>query len=148
LTCQDERLRKNPDLQKLFMRWCEVIEQASKADPLSRRFIMDTAPVEIKGAHLTVGVDPEFRSEMEQLDNPRVKLILGQAVTRVLGRSMSVSFRSLGPEERRPLPADHLVQSGAGEEERQISGLQKWYANPVVKRVIEAFNGEISDVRE
>ena len=125
---------------ELIAHWHEIIERISKADPLNRRCFLDTTPLRIDGDHLVVGFDPEFSSELERFDNSRTKVALARAVERYLGRMLSVSFEPLPPETARP--ADDA--SGPSE----LSGEAKWYANPVVKTVVEAFNGEITDIRE
>jgi len=102
----------------------------------------------IAASGLTVGYDPEFCEHAERLEDARTKLALGRAVEYYLGRLPSITFEPLKPDDRRPLPADHPLEKDARQHPEQMSGMAKWYANPVVKTVVEAFNGEIEDVRE
>jgi DNA polymerase-3 subunit gamma/tau len=137
----DPQKKKPPidEVKLLLDCWNDVVDHVSKADPLSRRYFLDTAPLRTDATHLVVGFDPEFASEKERFDNARTKLALARVVEKHIGRMLGVLFEPLKPDTRKPLPSDHM---------QEPTGLKKWYANPVVKTVVEAFNGEISDIRE
>ncbi len=136
------------EVELLLNVWHDVIEHVSKADPLSRRYFLDTAPLRTDATHLAVGIDPEFSGEMERFNNSRTKLALARAVEKHVGRLLAVSFEPLKRDDQRPLPSDHVVSATSADSTQELTGLMKWYANPVVKTVVEAFNGEISDIRE
>ncbi len=146
----DPQKKKPPvDEVKLLLNcWNDVIDHVSKADPLSRRYFLDTAPLRTDSTHLVVGFDPEFASEKERFDNARTKLALARVVEKHIGRLLGVLFEPVKSIARKPLPADHVVPATSADNTQKLTGLQKWYANPVVKTVVEAFNGEISDIRE
>lgn len=142
--------KKNPPVDEvglLLECWHSIVDHVSKADPLSRRYFLDTAPLRTDATHLVVGFDPEFAAELERFDNSRAKLALAREVEKHLGRMLSVSFEPLADTTRMPLPADRPVAGSAGNP-KEPTGESKWYANPVVKTVVEAFNGEISEIRE
>jgi len=146
---QTEPQKKKPDVDEvelLLKSWHDIIDHISKADPLSRRYFLDTLPLRTDATHLLVGFDPEFSGELERFDNPRAKLALARAVEKHVGRMLGISFEPLKPGHRRPLPPTRVPASDAPKE--ALTGEAKWYANPVVKTVVEAFNGEISDIRE
>jgi DNA polymerase-3 subunit gamma/tau len=135
--------KKKPDadeLKVLLEAWHDIISDISRTDPFSRRYLLDTAPLRTDATHLVVGFDPEFAGELDRFDNPRSKLTLARAVRKYLDRMLEISFEPLKPDDPRPAPG-----SGTAPE---LEGEAKWYANPVVKTVVEAFNGEITDVRE
>ena len=146
----DEKKKPHEDeLARLLLLWRKITDHVAKADPLSKSYFLDTAPVGWDGARLTVGFDPEFESERERFDSSRTQLALGRAVDRALdlGRLPAVVFRPLREGDPRP-PADRLVESSppAGSPSAP-PGPSKWYAHPIVKEVVEIFNGEIVDVR-
>ena len=85
---------------------------------------------------------------MARFDDSRATLALGRAIQPHLGRMLAISFEPLSPDDRRPLPSDHPVSGAGNESAEELTGTKKWYANPVVKTVVEAFNGEINDIRE
>ncbi|MEN7973570.1 MAG: DNA polymerase III subunit gamma/tau [Verrucomicrobiota bacterium] len=147
-----EPQKKKPDfngeVELLLKGWHDIIDHISKADPLSRRYFLDTVPLRVDDAHLVVGFDPEFSSELERFDNPRAKLALARVVEKKVGRMLGVLFEPLKPGHRKPLPSDHAVSATSDHSSPTLTGEAKWYANPVVGMVVEAFNGEISDIRE
>jgi hypothetical protein len=140
--------KKQPvdEIKLLLDRWKAVIDHMGKVDSLARRYFIDTAPLRTDATHLVVGFDPEFASEQERFDNPRLKIVLAREVEKYLGRRVEVRFEPLPAGVSKVLPADHVVPQKSTEAE--LTGMQKWYAKPVVKTVVEAFNGEISDIRE
>ena len=144
-----KKKRTDPgEINLLLKHWHGIVDHVGKADPLSRRYFLDTAPLRTDADHLVVGYDPEFEEERERFDDSRARLALARAVERFLGRLPAILFEPLKPDDRRPLPADHLVGDAGNADAGELTGLSKWYANPVVKTVVEVFNGEIEDVRE
>lgn len=145
---QKKKIDNEADFEILLKNWHDIVDHVGKANPLSRRYFLDTAPLRIDASHLVVGYDPEFREELDRFDDSRAKLALGRATERYIRRLPSISFEPLKADNRRPLPADHPVANTVEDDPAHMSGMAKWYANPVVKSVVEAFNGEIKDVRE
>jgi DNA polymerase-3 subunit gamma/tau len=135
-------------IEVLLKNWHAIITQVGKADPLSRRYFLDTAPLRVDASGLVVGYDPEFKEDLERLEDNRAKLALARAVERFMGCLPTVSFEPLAPDDRRPLPEELPTPAKNEEHAAPVNAMAKWYANPVVKTVVEAFNGEISDVRE
>lgn len=134
------------ELEILLTNWHKIIDHVGKADALSHRSFLDTAPIRVNTENLVVGYDPEFKGNLERLEDSRSKLALARAVNRLLNRMLSVSFEPLKPDARRPLPTDRPTEKN--ETKQKSTGLAKWYENPAVKTVVETFNGEIEDVRE
>lgn len=116
-----------------------------KADALSLRYFLDTAPLRVNAEQIVVGYDPEFKGNLERLEDPRAKLALARAINRFLNRMLAITYEPLKPDDRRPLPSDHAIEE---EQKKDLTGLAKWYEHPAVKTVVETFNGEIEDVRE
>jgi DNA polymerase-3 subunit gamma/tau len=145
---QKKKLTSNEEVRVLLEKWHEIIDQVGKADPVSRSAFLDTAPLRTADMQLVVGYDPEFEAEKARLEDSRAKLALGRAVERYLGRMLSVVYEPLKPDDHRPLPADKPVSDSSADNTQELTGMMKWYANPVVKTVVDAFNGEITDIRE
>ncbi|WP_168433239.1 DNA polymerase III subunit gamma/tau [Pontiella sulfatireligans] len=145
---QKKKIADADELEILFSHWHAIVDHLGQADSLSHRYFLDTAPLQIAGDHLTVGYDPQFSDERQRFEDPRAKLALARAVDRYLNRMVSIEFEALKSDDRRPLPSDHSISKSSADEAQELTGLMKWYANPVVKTVVEAFNGEITDIRE
>ena len=119
-----------------------------KADSLAKSSLLNTAPLRSDATHLVVGYDPEFSADLKRLENDRAKLALARAAEKYVGRLLSVKYEALKPDDPRPLPADNPVNDLGPDNTVALTKEQKWYANPVVKIVVDAFNGEITDIRE
>ena len=145
---QKKKPASGDELKILLEKWHEIVAQVGKADPLSRRYFIDTAPLRTDETHLVVGYDPEFSEERKRFDDARAKLALGRAVEKHLGRLLAVKFEPLKADDPRPLPTDHQVSDQDPSDTVTLTKEQKWYANPVVKAVVDTFNGEIIDIRE
>jgi DNA polymerase-3 subunit gamma/tau len=145
---QKKKNASSGEIERLLLKWHEIIDQVGRADALSKRYFLDTAPLRTDDTHLVVGYDPEFSDELKRLDDSRAKLALARAVEKKIGRLLSIRFEPLKPDDPRPLPADKPVSDSSADDTVQLNGIAKWYANPVVKTVVETFNGEITDIRE
>ena len=133
-------------LSKLCADWNALTDEVVKVDSLARRYLHDTVPLRLDERVLTVGYDPEFAAEKERFEEHRLKVALGRAVERVLGRMVSFEFEPLDEGARQSLPSDHQV----AEEPTEVSKAalnQVEYEHPVVKEVVEIFNGSITDIR-
>ncbi|MBN2686123.1 MAG: DNA polymerase III subunit gamma/tau [Pontiellaceae bacterium] len=147
-TITDQKKKSNSpgELEILLTNWHRIIAHVGKADALSHRYFLDTAPLRVSTEQIVVGYDPEFKGNLERLEDPRSKLALARAVNRVLNRMLAVTYEPLKPDDQRPLPSDHRTKKS--ETKQESTGLAKWYENPAVRTVVETFNGEIEDVRE
>jgi len=145
---QKKKRSFDEEIKLLENQWRDVIDYMSKVDTLSRRYFIDTVPLRIEETVLVIGIDPEFVSEKAAFEAPRIYKTLSRIVERKLDRKVRIDFESLTSETKKVLPADHLVAEKKESSDEELSGVQKWYKNPVVKEVVEAFNGAITDVRE
>lgn len=145
------------DHQRLFAHWHDLIEEASHAAPLVRSYLIDAKPVKVEVDQVHIGFDPEFATELENVDVPRNRKVLEKVLSRFLHRPLQVRFRIL--EEGETLPADIELPEGhtrprqAGEEaeslpDEALTAEQRWIRDPIVRMTLEAFNGEIIDIRE
>ncbi len=132
----------------LLRNWHVIVDQVGKADSLAKNSLLNTAPLRTDPVHLVVGYDPEFSGDRSRLEDERAKLALARAAEKFLGRLPSIQYEPLSADDPRPLPADHPVSGRETDQAVQLTKEQEWYANPVVKIVVDAFNGEITDIRE
>lgn len=134
-------VKKKPadDLERLKTAWVGLIEHIAKGAPQAKHYLTDTVPLSVSETHVTIGLDPEFAGERSNLENPRTLLFIQKTLSAFLKRTISADFSLLAGTPK-PLPTDAPVQSPQNK--------QKYYSNPSVRSVLEAFNGEITDVRE
>jgi DNA polymerase-3 subunit gamma/tau len=126
------------ELTRLATQWRELIERVGHAVPLAKKYLVDAKPVKIEGAHVVIGFDPEFAGEMENFHNPRTQKVVQRAVADALGREVTVEFKVLAaapaaPEGGTPAPTQ--------------KNKREWAKHPTVNRVLETFNGDISEIR-
>jgi DNA polymerase-3 subunit gamma/tau len=136
------------EVNQLLDQWHDIVDRVGKADALAKSALLNTAPLKMDETHLTVGYDPEFSNDRKRLEDRRTKIALGRAVEKWIGRMLSIQYEPLKPDDPRPLPADSPVNDSGPDDTVMLTKEQKWYANPVVKQVVDAFNGEITDIRE
>ncbi|MDH3982327.1 MAG: DNA polymerase III subunit gamma/tau [Kiritimatiellaceae bacterium] len=146
---QKKKITTESEVDILLSKWHKIIKQVEQANSLLKGYLLNTAPIRTDETHLVVGLDPEFSKDRNRLEDDRAKLALARAVERHLGRLLAISYETLKPDDPRPLPTDHLINNDQDPDNTQmLTKEQKWYSNPVVKTVVDAFNGEIIDIRE
>ena len=114
---------------------------------------MDARPLSVVGNHVVIAFDPEFASEVENVRNARTQKVVQHALREVLGREVAVEFKvgdattmSVAPQ---PPPAAAAPASAAPATAPKSASKDKrdWHKHPAVNNVLEAFNGDISEVR-
>jgi DNA polymerase-3 subunit gamma/tau len=134
----DYSVKKKPsdDLARLKSAWPELIKRFALGVPQAKPYLMDTAPLQVSETHVTIGLDPEFAAEKASLENQRTLLFIQKTLTDFLNRSVSVNFDVLtGKPEVKPATTETLDK-------------QDYYENTAVRSVLEAFSGDIEQVRK
>ncbi len=140
------------ELAALQEAWPELVARCELLQPALRTLLRDSWPVGISEVELTVGFDPEFANEVEE-----VKLLdhgaLHRMFSEVLGRSIRVGYSRL----LRPVSWSHVHQEKGEERAEEAEGdfdaeragndARQWQRHPKVRQVLEVFNGDILDVQ-
>jgi DNA polymerase-3 subunit gamma/tau len=126
------------ELAKLNQQWPKLVEQVGNAVLLAKKYLVDAKPVSVAGNHVVIGFDPEFASELGNVQNVRTQKVVQRVIGDALGREVTVEFKvraatAGAPETAAPRPA--------GKDKRE------WHKHPAVNNVLEAFNGDIGEVR-
>jgi len=130
------------DLAKLTKAWPKIVEHTGSVILLAKKYLMDARPLSVTGSHVVIGFDPEFAGEVENVRNARTQKVVQHALREVLGREVAVEFAVLGAAAAPVAPPAGAAASGAPKDKRE------WHKHPAVNNVLEAFNGDISDVRQ
>lgn len=138
-TDYDVKKKSSDDLERLKSAWPGLIEHIAKGIPHAKQYLTDTAPLSVTETHVTIGLDPEFAKERANLENQRTLLFVQKTLSAFLKRPVSTDFSVLAGRPK-PLPTDMPAPG--------TSDKQKYYNNPAVRSVLEAFSGEITDIRE
>jgi len=140
------------ELKALQDSWPELVARCELLQPALKTLLRDSWPVSVTEMELTVGFDPEFATEVEEvksLDHGALHRMFSE----VLGRSIRVGYSRLThPVSWSHQGAEPSEEKGGSEEEafdseRAGNDLKQWQRHPKVRQVLEVFNGDILDVQ-
>jgi DNA polymerase III subunit gamma/tau len=150
--------------------WQDVIEAAGRASPFSKTYLIKTHPISFIKNTLVLGLDPEFEDEFSMLDTPKNRTLVQTKLTEMGFQNATVHFKvapspagwakpvteSLPPREAAPSPAARTpiatAKSAAANPEParpapvQLSK-EDFKNDPLIKRALEIFKGQIVEVR-
>jgi DNA polymerase-3 subunit gamma/tau len=151
--------------------WHEVIESASRASTFAKAYLIKTHPVSFTKGTLVLGLDPEFEDEFSMLDTPKNRTLVQTKLTELGHQNPSVRFiivpepegwakpqtDTLPPEEAAPSPAARVPIATARSAEPITPAAPKaapiqlskedFKNDPLIKRALEIFKGQIVEVR-
>lgn len=140
-----EKKKPCDDLKRLKKAWKQEIDQIAETLPAMRHYLIDTVPLQLTETHLLIGIDPEFKDELPNLKTQRTIVAIQNKLNTFLNRRISVDFSVMnGTSAPNPLPAD----KPAAPHGDPLDNKQKYYTNPAVRSVLEAFSGDIIDIRQ
>lgn len=135
----DVKKKSSDEQERLKAAWPALIEHISKGVPHAKHYLTDTVPLNVSETLVTIGIDPEFSGERSNLENPRTLLFVRKTLSSFLKREVSAEFTVQAGQEK-SVPT--------GEAVRGAPDKKKYYKNPSVLKVLEAFSGEITEIRE
>ncbi len=135
----DVKKKSANDLERLKTHWPDLIDQLAGNAPQAARYLRDTVPVRINETHVTIGIDPEFADECASLKTPRINAQIRRRLSELLHRSVAVDIIAR-PGAGPSIPA---APPAGTKNDKQI-----YYKNPAVRGVLEAFDGDIIEVRK
>jgi hypothetical protein len=145
------------DLGRLNGAWHDLVERIGKMAPLAKNYLLDSKPVEVEATSVTVGFDPEFADNVEKINFPRNLKAIQKVIGNFLDREVTVRFDVL--DASTVLPSDTVYEetetadpdSGEPSEtpgDGATRTRQEWLKDPVVRKTLDMFNGDIADIRE
>jgi DNA polymerase III subunit gamma/tau len=147
--------------------WDQVVEAVSRVSPFTRSYLLEAHPVSFANGVFIIGYDPEFSHHLSLVDNSKNHALL-QTKLKELGQGeVRVKFiESAEPEgwQRRtasilntPEPAKAAATgnggTGAKAEDKKPKGpvepvrIEDFKNDPLIKKALEIFKGQIVDVR-
>jgi len=145
--------------------WDQVVEAVSRVSPFIRSYLLEAHPVSFQNGVFIIGYDPKFSYHLSLVDNSKNHALI-QTKLKELGQGDArVKFiESVEPEtwQRRMVPilkAPETVKtpSGAapaakGEEKKAKTSvepvkIEDFKNDPLIKKALEIFKGQIVDVR-
>jgi DNA polymerase-3 subunit gamma/tau len=119
--------------------WAYALEHLGKTAPLSRSYFVGAQVVSFKAGTLTVGFDAEFPERRELADTARNRELLQSKLKEFLRTEITLKFElteSVGPR----VPAMPKTPAKKGGED--------FKDDPLIKKALEIFKGQIVDVRK
>ncbi len=150
-------------LAQLVSKWQDICNRTGKIAVMVRSSLPDARPVSVEKGKVTVALDPEFESEMGNLKAARNRRALERVMREELKQDVRVAFVLAEPEAATAAPRPSTVQKGAGAPGAQQTADTEdgqtqpkpservrgaWREDPVVKKAMDLFKGDIIDVRE
>lgn len=155
--------RANVDIGAL---WDQVVDAVSRVSPFTRSYLLEAHPVSFANGVFIIGYDPEFSHHLSLVDNSKNHGLL-QTKFKELGQGeVRVKFiESPEPEgwvrrQATVLNAPEPAQAAAGnggaagaKEEKKPKGpvepvrIEDFKNDPLIKKALEIFKGQIVDVR-
>lgn len=145
------------ELKVLTDQWHDIVERVGHTAALAKNYLIDAKPVKIVGSEVSIGFDPEFAENKEKIDFARNRKAVEKIVGEVLRREVTVVFCVL--DARATLPGDiktagktNASKTQPGDQPGSVSASlktkQEWMKNPTVRKTLEMFNGDVTDVRK
>ena len=137
---------------RLELNWHELMDQVGHVAPLAKTYLLDARPCRVDAESVAIGFDPEFAESMDNIDVPRNRSALQKVIGRFLGREIKIQFclaEVSAKAEDKPAKSKRMAQPEESETlPPPVTAQQKWMREPAVQKALEAFNGQILDIRE
>ncbi|HMP74856.1 MAG TPA: DNA polymerase III subunit gamma/tau [Kiritimatiellia bacterium] len=138
------------ELSVLLGEWPALVEKVGTVNPLIRGALKDAQPVAVEDDHVRLSFDPEFAASLETLNVPRNMRLVQKLVEDILRRPVSLRLvigeppPGVTPAPTSAAPASEPDAAATG---RKATG-RDWRKDDAVRRALDAFNGDIVEVRE
>ncbi|MEI6563913.1 MAG: DNA polymerase III subunit gamma/tau [bacterium] len=137
------------ELARMLAQWRpEIVERVGRIVALARNHLLDARPLAVEPLRVVIGFDPEFAKSLELMQSPRYVSAVQGVVSQFLKRQVNVEFQLIQTGDTPDMPADHTVETPKTVGGKSPKSRQDWYAEPVVRKTLEFFNGSIVDIRE
>lgn len=135
-------------LARLSKEWSSLVEKVSATNPILRACLKDARLSSVQGDCVRITFDPEFASSRDKLNVPRNLVLLQKAIEKVARRPMRIELTVGDPVAPVKENAVETPQEPGTAPNRAAGAKRDWTKEEAVRRAIEAFNGEIADIRE
>jgi len=146
------------DVSGLLADWSDIVGKVEKVAIVAGRALVDARPVAVDAEKVVIAFDPEFADHMRRVKAPRQRKAVEHVLSQSLGRKVCIEVREARGDESGGGAAGEAGPGGgkprasgkAGKSKPAKKGSRRkdWNEEPAVKKVLDAFNGTIVDVRE
>jgi len=140
------------ELTQLKSRWPALLTVIGESAQLAAPYLKEAEPIRVEGDHVILGFDPEFGEHLKRVDSSRTRLVIEQALGHELRRPVGVKFVLEDRPQAEAAPhmpsAPEPVSEAKPAAGKKASKRKSLAEDPIVKKTMEAFEGEIYDIRE
>ena len=145
------------DLDEL---WKKLVEAAGRASPFVKTYLLEAHPVSFAGKIFTIGFDPEFSDHMGLVDNSKNHELLTTKLNELGHHGVRIKFLEapapVGRKRATPAEASLASMEGAPATGNPKGGKaaadpafdpNSFKDDPLIKKALEIFKGQIVNVR-
>jgi DNA polymerase-3 subunit gamma/tau len=152
------------DLDEL---WGRILEAVGRASPFTRSYLLEAHPVSLQGGVLVIGFDPEFVDHLDLVDTPKNRTLIQTKLKELGGGEVQVKFVKSEAPARRPSsappapgpvptappprpaapPAGTATSAPKAKTEPTPLSQDDFKNDPLIRKALETFKGQIVDVR-
>ncbi len=132
-------------LALLKRKWPEVADRAGRMFMAVRTPLKDTMPLRVDGNKVVIGVDPEFQTSLEVLQQAPAHKAVMHAIAHFANVNMSVDFElteAAAPAAGKEAAKAPVLLRPSDKEAQSLVN------DPVVKKVLDQFNGQVVEIRK
>ena len=123
--------------------WAYAVEHLGKVTPLAKTYLVGAKPLRHQAGILTIGFDPEFAERREFVDTTRNREILQAKLKEKLHTEISVKFETADSVAPAPKPV-----AAASKPPVPTANAGDFKNDPLIKKALEIFKGQIVEVRK
>jgi DNA polymerase III subunit gamma/tau len=143
--------------------WRDLVEAVGRASPFARSYLLEAFPVSLVNKVLTIGFDPEFADHIGLVDNLKNHTLiatklqeLGQPGTQVKFIVAEAPTQAVPPPEQTPAPSPAAAAARSSTQTPgrpaapttgQALDPKEFKNDPLIKKALEVFKGQIVEVR-
>jgi len=133
--------------------WAYAVDHLSKVNPLAKSYLVGAKPLGIKAGVVTIGLDPGFPERLDFVNTSRNKEVLQSKLHEKLHTSVALKFElsdSIAPTPmaRPPVSKPAPAAAPTPEPPRRAVSVEEFKNDPLIKKALEIFKGQIVEVRK
>jgi len=146
--------------------WSQVLEAVGRASPFTRTYLLEAHPVSFERGVFLIGFDPEFKDHLGLVDNPKNRTLIQTKLGEFGHPNSQVKFvEAEAPVGRQriavptvettptPKAAGPVATARPPQEPKQekvvpaVISHEDFKNDPLIKKALEIFKGQIVEVR-
>jgi DNA polymerase-3 subunit gamma/tau len=133
--------------------WARLVDAVGRASPFVRAYFVEAHPVSFEKNVLTIGFDPEFAEHLQLVDNPKNHALLRTKLEELgYPRAQARFIQAEAPPREiatapQPPPALAPPERAAAAPEPAASSKVDFKNDPLIRKALEVFKGQIIEVR-